>query len=67
MKILGIDTSTAIGSIGLIDEGEIIAEQIKSSHMNRNPLIKGRPTKKFRRDIEKKVYFVFSMPCELYR
>ena len=30
MKILGIDTSTAIGSIGLIDEGEIIAEQTLS-------------------------------------
>ena len=30
MKILGIDTSTAIGSIGLIDEGGIIAEQTLS-------------------------------------
>ena len=30
MKILGIDTSTAIGSIGLIDEEGIIAEQTLS-------------------------------------
>ena len=39
-----------------VQERKIIAEQIKSSYMNRNPLIKGRPTKKFRRDIEKKVF-----------
>ena len=39
-----------------IQERKIIAEQIKSNYMNRNPLVKGRPTKKFRRDIEKKVY-----------
>ena len=39
-----------------IQERKIIAEQLKSNYMNRNPLVKGRPTKKFRRDIEKKVY-----------
>ena len=39
-----------------IQERKIIAEQIKSNYINRNPLVKGRPTKKFRRDIEKKVY-----------
>ena len=39
-----------------LQERKIIAEQIKSNHINRNPLIKGRPTKKFRRDIVKKVY-----------
>ena len=39
-----------------IQERKIIAEQIKSNYINRNPLVKGRPTKKFRRDIDKKVY-----------
>ena len=39
-----------------IQERKIITEQIKSNYINRNPLVKGRPTKKFRRDIEKKVY-----------
>ena len=39
-----------------IQERKIIAEQIKSNYINRNPLVKGRPTKKFRRDIEKKIY-----------
>ena len=39
-----------------LQERKIIAEQIKTNHINRNPLIKGRPTKKFRRDIVKKVY-----------
>ena len=39
-----------------IQERKIIAEQIKSNYINRNPLVKGRPTKKCRRDIEKKIY-----------
>ena len=39
-----------------LQQRKIVAKQIKTSHINRNPLIKGRPTKKFRRDIEKKVY-----------
>ena len=39
-----------------LQERKIIAEQLKTNQINRNPLIKGRPTKKFRRDIVKKVY-----------
>ena len=39
-----------------LQERKIVSEQIKSNNINRNPLVKGRPTKKFRRDIDKKVY-----------
>ena len=38
MKILGIDTSTPIGSVGLIESGDFIAEHtlnIKQAHSSR--------------------------------